>query len=147
MIEASSHQMNKMITNIIPKPIPRKSKLPVSLRTHRDEAYYSKAKKKGLTSKPLSDECPIKQWKNWLLIDNEFPYSAAFSVHHMLIPKRKTTQKQLAIDEKQEFDNILDELSDQYDCLLINFQKKQSIKNHFHVHLLTYKENRKKLKL
>ncbi len=127
--------------------VPRKSKLPVSLRTHRDEANYLRAKRKGLAKKPLSQEKPLKSWDNWLLIANEFPYSAAFSVHHMLIPKHKKSSKELTQKEKMELEDVLDELSERYDCFLVNFKSKQSITDHFHVHLLTYKEHRKEVKL
>ena len=133
----------------LPIPIPgviRKNSVPVSLRTKRDEINYAKANQKKTTN-ALLDEPRIKEWKLWALIDNDFPYSAAFKVHHMLIPKRITSDKELTPHERKELDKILDDLSDQYDCLLINFKSKQSIRNHFHIHLLTYKDKRKELKI
>jgi len=137
--------MPQTLTNRI--VIKRRSKLPVSLRTHRDEANYLRAKKQGVARKPLNQETPLRTWNDWILIDNEFPYSAVFSIHHMLIPKRKKSSKELSDKERAELENILDELSEQYDCFLVNFKNKQSITDHFHMHLLIYKEHRKQLKL
>lgn len=51
---------------------------------------------------------------------------------------------------KQEWDElgvILDELEPKYDVVLMNFRSKQSVKDHFHIHLLIYKTNRRKLKI
>lgn len=125
----------------------RKSKLPVSLRTHRDEASYLKAKRGGVDKSPLRKEHAIKAWQHWKLIHNEFPYSAAFKVHHMLVPYREVRQKDLNVSERRELDQIIKQLEDSYDCMLINFEKKQSIKRHFHIHLLAYKDDRRHLKL
>lgn len=126
---------------------PKKSKIPVSLRTLRDEVHYNIAKKNG-KSKPLVDETRLREWKYWALINNEFPYTSAFDEHHMLIPKRVVSENELSNDEKAELELIYKELGveDNYDCRLINFQKKQSIKSHFHIHLLRYKDNRNDLK-
>lgn len=128
-------------------PRTKKSKAPVSLRTVRDEIQYGKAKSKGAARKPLLDEERLREWKYWALIDNEFPYSSAFKVHHMLIPKRVVNDKNLSIEERVEMDSILRDLSESYDCVLINFKSKQSIRHHFHMHLLVYKDKRKDLKI
>lgn len=141
--------MVKTLAQIIPKikvPKTKRSQVPVSLRTIRDEMYYAKAKTSG-KSKPLIEEDRLMEWKYWALIENEFPYSAAFKTHHMLIPKRVVDDKNLSIDERIEMDAVLNGLSEDYDCVLINFRKKQSIRDHFHMHLLCYKDKRKELKI
>lgn len=141
--------MTTQIKLKIPKikvPKTKKSRVPVSLRTVKDELQYSKAKNTGVT-KCFLDEERLMEWKYWALIENEFPYSAAFKTHHMLIPKRIVDDKNLSIDERIEMDNILSELSETYDCVLINFKNKQSRRDHFHMHLLIYKDNRKELKI
>lgn len=124
----------------------RKNKLPVSLRTQQDELKYLRVKKTK-TTKHLLDEPRLKEWKLWALIHNEYPYSAAFKTHHLLIPKRVASDKDLTAAEKTELNNILGELGDSYDCLLVNFKSKQSIRSHFHVHLLIYKDKRRQLKI
>ncbi len=130
----------QLIFNKIPQP--RKSSLPASLRKNRDEIAYAIAKKSG-TVRPLIVEPRLVEWQYWALIINKFPYSAIYKVNHMLIPKREVSEKFLTSEEKAELQTILDTLSDNYDCQLINFKKKQSNQRHFHIHLLSYKDDRK----
>lgn len=137
------------IKNKLPKfkvPKTRTSRALVSLRTTRDELYYAKAKTKGKT-KPLVEEDRLKEWKYWALIENEFPYSAAFKTHHMLIPKRVVAEKDLSDAEQTEMRDVLEELATDYDCVLVNFTRQQSIRHHFHLHLLEYKDKRKEIKI
>lgn len=124
-----------------------KSRFPVSLRTLEDEAAYARAKKRGHAKKPLHKEAPLKEWQHWLLIENEFPYTAVFKTSHMLVPRREISRKQISADEQKELDEIIDEVERKYDAMMINFPTKQSIKHHHHIHLLSYKENRKHTKL
>lgn len=135
-----------LLTKNIKVPKTRKSRAPVSLRTTRDELYYNKVKQKR-APKTLLEEDRIKEWQHWALIDNDFPYSAAFKIHHMLIPKRVVDEKNLTDDEHDEMHEIINELSEVYDCILLNFKKKQSIRDHFHLHLLIYKDKRKEMRL
>lgn len=65
----------------------------------------------------------------------------------MLIPKREITEKDLNKQERDELKLVIDEVSTDYDCQLINFISKQSVRNHYHIHLLTYKDKRKELKI
>lgn len=127
----------------------RKNKVPVSLRTFHDELYYEKVKKnrKNMSTSVLHVETPIKEWKYWKLINNAFPYSSVFKTHHMLVPKRVVCQNELNFEENKELEKIIARLGEEYDCQLINFQNKQSIKNHFHIHFLVYKDRRKDLKI
>jgi len=139
--------VNKITNQLARIKIPKtsKSKVPVSLRTVKGEAIYADHKKNGKT-KSLSEEHSIKEWQHWRLIDNKFPYASVFKVHHMLIPKREVDKKNLSKNELREMDLILEELDVLYDCMLVNFNKKQSIKYHYHVHMLTYKDKRAQLK-
>jgi diadenosine tetraphosphate (Ap4A) HIT family hydrolase len=124
----------------------RKSKLPVSLRSPRDERQYQRAK---LTQpkRDLTKEKPLKTWKHWYLLPNKFPYSAAFSKHDMLLPYRKIARSEMSKQEWDELGKILDELEPSYDVTMMNFRSKQSVRDHFHIHLLVYKTKRKELKL
>lgn len=123
-----------------------KPKLPVSLRTNVGEIFYQQSKKTGQI-KPLEKEPRLREWKHWALIENAFPYDAAFKTHHMLIPKRVVTKDRLNSNEKAELDRILDELSEHYDCHLVNFTSKQSLRHHHHIHLMVYKDERAELDL
>lgn len=138
--------MNKLISQIVTTPRLKKG-LPVSLRKHKDEMAYHKAKQTGQARKPLKDEKAIREWKKWKIINNEFPYTAAFDTHHMLIPKRQVRLEGLSDAEREELSFILSDLNEHYDCMMLNFQKKQTIGNHFHLHLLNYKKKRKDVKL
>lgn len=144
-MEKSRQILQKIKTSRSPLSVSR-SRLPVSLRTPRDEKHYTLAKKKGIT-RPLLEEPRIREWRYWALIHNEFPYSAAFKVHHMLIPKRVVPRSDLNAEELRELDIIIDELGDTYDCRLVNYSNKQSIKDHYHMHFLVYKDNRKDMRI
>ena len=115
--------------------------LPVSLRTDFCEDVYKRSKASG-QSRPLINEPRIKEWQHWALITNIFPYDSAFSVNHMLIPKRVVSEEGLTTQERQELQAVLRELSSQYDCQMTNFISKQSIKDHYHIHLLKFKTSR-----
>lgn len=81
------------------------------------------------------------------MLPNKFPYSSAFSRHDMLLPKRVISRKEMNKQENDELAKILDELEPQYDVVMMNFRSKQSVKDHFHIHLLVYKTKRRKLKI
>ncbi len=113
----------------------------MTLRKAGDEVVYRLALGSG-QSKELIDEPRLMEWKYWALIDNKYPYTAAFKIHHLLIPKRAVAEKMLHENEKKELQIIFDQLGDLYDCRLVNFKHKQTKQSHFHIHLLTYKDNR-----
>ena len=141
--------MVTQIKHMLPKlkvPKTRTSRALVSLRTTRDELYYANAKTKGNT-RPLVEEDRLKEWEYWALIKNEFPYSAAFKTHHLLIPKRVVKEKDLTDEEQAEMRTVLEEMAELYDCVLMNFTRQQSIRHHFHLHLLEYKDKRKEIKI
>lgn len=119
--------------------------LPVTLRSRRDELKYATAKGLGLSNE-LVDEPRIREWKHWAIIHNEYPYSYAFKVHHMLIPKRAVKEDDLSSAEEAELKNILKEIRSDYDCRMINMPSKQTKLNHFHIHLLTFKDKREELR-
>lgn len=124
----------------------KQSQIPVSLRTPEDELSYFEAKLTGST-KPFLEEERLKEWQFWALIENRFPYSAAFKTHHLLIPKRVVEKNDLNKQEQRELEQILDELDQDYDCYLVNYKSKQSVLYHFHVHLMTYKDQRDELRI
>ena len=136
-----------MVQAKIKKVIPKVSKLslattlqkrraPVSLRTSKEELRYVRAKKAGKAGRPFLEETRLREWKYWAIINNEFPYSSAFKLHHMLIPTRVVKQNDLSEEEKAELQVITNMLMKEgkYDCMLTNFPRTQSIKTHFHIH-------------
>jgi hypothetical protein len=139
--------MKKAFAKIVDVQPIRKSKLPVSLRMPKDEHRYHKAKKQGAARKSLLDEPRLREWEHWALIENAFPYSSAFSTHHMLVPKRVVSRKDLSKQEQAELHIVLEELEPVYDCYLVNFPSKQSIVHHYHIHMLVYKTERRQLRI
>jgi len=115
-----------------------------TLRTHKSEQAYQEELLKR-SDRDLSDDPSIREWEHWRIIENLFPYDAAFKVHHLLLPKRRVSEIELNEEEKKELEVILQELTDVYSFWMVNFKAKQSIKNHFHIHLLTYKDSREEL--
>lgn len=122
----------------------KKATIPVSLRKNATEIFYQQSKLAKMTV-PLHQEPRLREWEHWGIIDNAFPYDVAFSVHHLLIPKRVTPESELSVAERTELEQILESISGDYDCFLVNFASKQSIKNHYHIHLMTYKSHRSSL--
>ena len=124
----------------------QRTQLPVSLRTNVSEIFYKESVKLGRT-KPLEQEPYLQEWSTWALIENSFPYDAVFKLHHMLIPKRVVKEEDLNNQERSELTRILRELGSSYDCYMVNFTSKQSLRSHYHVHLMVYKDTREELRL
>lgn len=139
-------KFKKRLTNLKTQK-PRKSRVPVSLRSYRDEINYAIRKKQTKKLKPLHEEPRLKEWEHWALIENAYPYTITFKTNHMLIPKREVEKKDLNSAELAELEKVLDELSSEYDCQMTNFPSKQSRKNHFHIHMLTYKDHRREIRV
>ncbi|MEX0672626.1 MAG: hypothetical protein WD175_01030 [Candidatus Paceibacterota bacterium] len=108
----------------------------------RSQAMYDKYvqyKETAPEGCPLCKADPIKEYKYWKLIPNDFPYDVIAQEHCMLIPKDHTGFfKDLSEAAKSEYYALLKKL-DHFDSLFNNFQKNQTIPEHFHVHLITYK--------
>ncbi len=99
---------------------------------------------KGIKYNPFlsEDELIIKEFKHWVILENEFPYDAIAAVSHMLATKRDIPLdwKSLNTEEMEEFNEIQDTyLSEHYDALWENLPKGQTIPRHFHLHLLVLK--------
>lgn len=135
--------MKKLIK---PSLFKKTTRLPISLRSASGEAYYANIKTRGGTM-PLIEEPRLQEWKYWALIENAFPYDSMFKTHHLLIPKRVVSEEELSELERLELRSILRQLNDNYDCSITNFTSKQSIRNHYHIHLLIYKDARSDIKL
>lgn len=118
------------------------TELQPSLRKDSSERLYAKADK----SSSLLDEELIQEWQYWVLVKNRFPYDMAFSKHDLLVTKRKVSEDELSEEEKAELEKIIPSLEGKYDSRLINYPSKLSVKDHFHIHLLKFKKDRKDLK-
>lgn len=83
----------------------------------------------------------IKKFKHWRIIKSKFPYDKIAKINHILIPQKHKIYKNLNQKEKQEMDLIKQKyIEKRYDLITEATNKRKSIPNHFHIHLLVLKE-------
>ena len=109
-----------------------------SLRTKESEEIYARYRKKKIDGYcPFCEgDLQIREWKHWILLENRFPYDAVAEVSHLLATKKhRGTMNEW---ERKELKKILDEISEDYDSMIMNFLPKQTLPKHLHYHLLKY---------
>ncbi len=112
------------------------------LRTKEGQARYEEYKAAGGLAGgcKLCEAPPLKVFKYWALVKNNFPYDKIAEVHDMLIPKRHVTEEELSQEEWHEFQQIKDEyIHKEYEFMIEATHRKKSIPAHFHLHLLVAK--------
>lgn len=105
------------------------------------EAYYKKRDALGdsFWDVDLSKFEPIKKWKYWVLVKNDFPYNRIAKQHDMLIPLRKFALEQdMNLQEFWEYRDIKKEISEEYNAFLENSTNNRSIAKLFHLHCIKY---------
>lgn len=86
---------------------------------------------------PLCREVTLQDFQYWRIITNEFPYDRIAAVHHMLVPKRHSTEDTLTDAEERELLELKQGYcNDHYEFLIEATRSKKSIPAHFHLHLL-----------
>lgn len=117
--------------------------MPQDFRTKKTYDRYMKKVANGL----LNHGCrlcqiePIKDFKYWKILDNEYPWDLVAKINHILIPKRHVIYSKLNNAEKKEFDKIkLDYIEKKYIMMVEVTDRQKSIPSHFHVHLLVLKK-------
>lgn len=115
------------------------------LRTIKTSLAYEESKRRDI---PLKGSCAlcvkpaIKEFKNWKVVANEFPYDRVARVHHLLIPYRHVAEIDLNEEEKEELQIIKFEyVYSTYESILEMTLLKKTIPSHAHFHLLTYRED------
>lgn len=84
----------------------------------------------------------VKEFNNWVIIKNEFPYDAIADVSHMISTKRNVAfdWELLNEEEKEEFKIIRNNyIKENYDVLWENLPKTATFPEHFHLHLILLK--------
>ncbi len=84
----------------------------------------------------------IKEFKHWVIIQNEFPYDVIATTHHMIATKRPIAfdWQLLTKEEEREMDFLKETyLNDNYDVVWENLPRGQTVPVHFHLHLLVLK--------
>jgi len=114
-----------------------------TLRTKQTEDSYARWLVEGGLGRgcPLCSNEPLKTFKYWKVIVNDFPYDKVAQRHHMLVPLRHVAEGELTEDEKHElFDLKPTYLNDEYQFIIEATHKTKSIPSHFHLHLIVAKE-------
>lgn len=112
----------------------------MTARTDELEAEYQRARQSGELV-PINKETTLKEWDNWILVNNRFPHNKLVVTHLMVVLKREASVWQLNKNELNElWYTILPWADTQYDFAKINFSAMRSVKGIPHIHLCTYKE-------
>ena len=81
---------------------------------------------------------PDKKILTWGIVSNEYPYDAVTSKHDLLFPLRKVAgYEDLTEQEVADLHAILSSLNE-YDSVLYNTPKAQTVPSWFHLHLLKW---------
>ncbi len=107
------------------------------------DRYIREASEK-VTNDPFMtwDGGVIKEFENWVIIDNKYPYDAIASTSHILCTKRQVLFKWelLTEGEVDELSHIKKNyLNNNYDIIWENLPKGQTVPVHFHLNLLILK--------
>jgi len=84
----------------------------------------------------------VKEFNNWVIIKNEFPYDAVASVSHMISTKRNVAFDWNLLNEEElkEFAEIKNTyIKENYDALWENLPRGITVPIHFHLHLIVLK--------
>jgi hypothetical protein len=115
-----------------------------TLRTEETRQKYKKFKANGF----LDDGCNLckeetltKSFKYWRIVDARFPWDRIAKIHHMIIPKRHIVYEELNKSEKKEFEIIkIGYIEKKYELIAEATNKKKSIPEHLHIHLIILKD-------
>lgn len=109
-----------------------------ALRSKEMAAKYRAHKATGALEKscPLCDAGELQGFKLWKIIPNDFPYDLFAATHHMIVPMRHVTEKELTEEELKELQELKYSVMQEYDIIVEATSKSKSIPAHFHLHLI-----------
>lgn len=113
------------------------------LRTEKTHKKYLKLIANGLLANGcrLCKISSIKEFKHWRIVSNKFPWNRIAKIQHMIIPKRHIIYEKLNNIEKKEFEIIKKTyIEKKYELIAEATNKKKSIPEHFHIHLIILKK-------
>jgi hypothetical protein len=115
-----------------------------SLRTKEMEQKYREYKKDGHMDRicNLCEKAPlVKEFRYWKIVENIFPWDNIAKLQHMLVPKRHIKYDKLNDEEKKEFDELkISYVEQEYEIIAEVTNKKKSIPEHLHIHLIIMKD-------
>ena len=77
----------------------------------------------------------IKSYKYYYVMENNFPYNAYLSQHHMIFLKRHADVKDMTQEEKDEWWEIYQSYPQEFKQEILNRGESISQKGHFHFHM------------
>ena len=106
--------------------------------------YRRKSSTPGFDIKKFSllDLPHVKDWKYWVLVENEFPYDKISVRHSLLVPRRHFTEDEnMSSDERQELFFIKAEfkMSKEFDAILENIKHNRTVPDIYHIHCFKFK--------
>ncbi len=109
------------------------------------EAYRKLMKQRDALEVPridIASEKKIREFEHWILIKNKFPYDRVAKKHDLLFPRRVFTEdKDISGAEREELREIKKELQSEYDIAFESFSHSKSIRGHFHIHFISFKDS------
>ena len=115
-----------------------------SRRTYEKYLKYIEKRTAGLIENTcrLCELEPIKDFKYWKIITNEYPWDMIAKTHHKITPKRHVIYGKLNKKEREEFDKIKESFIEKdYELIVEASTRKKSIPDHFHIHLMNLKDS------
>lgn len=109
-----------------------------SLQTHLQ--YLEHRNSPNFPKCYVCDAKPLKEYRHWKIIENQFPYDEVAATSHMVVPKRHLKESELTWREMSEFEKVKADMHAEYDMIIENTRKQKSIPGHYHLHLLKLKE-------
>ncbi len=112
------------------------------LRTHDIQTRYNEYLKTDASKTcALCGNKPLKVFKHWKIMENNFPYDIIATTHNMVVPLRHVREDELNSEEMEELLKIKNEvLHKEYDFFIEATYKIKSIPNHYHLHLIKVKD-------
>ena len=90
---------------------------------------------------PFAIKRMVKDFGDWWLIENEWPYDLLFKTHHLLIPMKKVTRfRDLPHITQANYHKVLAKLEKDYDTYFVNMPLKRTVATHWHCHIIRWHE-------
>lgn len=112
------------------------------LRTSKTLEKYTKHLKKNKEAKcPLCERLPLKAFKYWKVIKNNFPYDRIAKEHNMIVPLRHITEDSLNRNELKEIKDIKNGYikDHNYNYIIEATLHTKTQPEHFHLHIIKLK--------
>lgn len=120
----------------------------VSSRSHATEKRYQKDIEAGST-RDICSIPPLREWKFWKLVPNDYPGDILYKVCHMLIIKEDVSDRiNMSEGARLELDRILEEfVYPSYSSIIENCPSIRSAPHVYHLHVVKMYDSRRDMRL